>query len=418
MSVMVGGARTDVAVPVGTAMSGFAARTEGVTATHDPLTVRALSVERVVFIAVDCCALHEDSCALIRDHLIAAGAVDAVVAATHTHSGPCIGRGRVGVDEPTVRVAVERAAIATGRSALRSTRACSVGVREATGVGVARDRRHLDTVIDPPVQGIVFRDERDASAVAALVTYPCHPVVLSAANTLVTADYVAALRDEVEAALDGALCLFMTGAAGDVNDGHAASASFYADATAGRDFATAASRGARIAHTLLDAPEREIVTAGARFAAVAVAPALASLDRELIDRQRAGWLQERETATPDLRALLDIWIAWADSLPANPPRNWHGRVSCTRIGPLSIVALPGEPFLVAADQLRSSTPDPILVLGYADGVPGYFPARDAYPEGGYEVDDAHRYYGMPAPFAAGSLEELVAAAQTLLHGEG
>ncbi|MFK4788543.1 hypothetical protein [Microbacterium sp. ZW T5_56] len=417
MNVMVGAARTDIPVPAGTALSGYAARTSGATGTHDPLTVRALAVGEIVFIAVDCCALHEDSCRLIRDQLIAAGAAEAVIAATHTHAGPCIGRGRVGVDDAAVRVAVERAAVETGSRSLTTARACHVGVREAVGVGVARDRRHLDTVIDPPVQGLIFRDVVDEAAVAALVTYPCHPVVLGAANTRVSADYVAALRDEVESALEGALCVFLTGAAGDVNDGHAATASFRAEAATGRDFATAAARGERIARALLDAKEREIDVDAARFSAVPVTPALTPVDRDLIALQRERWLRERQSATPDLRALLDIWIAWADSVPADPPHRWHGRVSCTRIGPVRIVALPGEPFLVAADRLRSSTSDPVFVLGYADGVPGYFPDRAAYPEGGYEVDDAHRYYGMPSPFAAGSLEELVAAAHALMHAE-
>lgn len=415
MNVMVGAARTDIPVPEGTALSGYAARTSGATGTHDPLTVRALAVDGVVFIAVDCCALHEDSCGLIRERLIAAGAADAVIAATHTHSGPCIARGRVGTDDLAVRVDVERAAIETGRRSLATTRACRVGVREATGVGVARDRRHLDAVIDPPVQGLVFRDVIDGAVVASLVTYPCHPVVLGAANTLVSADYVAALREEVEAALDGALCVFLTGAAGDVNDGHAATASFHADAITGRDFATAVVRGKRIARALLEAAERDIMIDAVRFSSAPVAPELTPVDRDVVARDRERWLHERQSASPDLRALLDIWIAWADSLPAAPLRRWHGRISCTRLGPLRIVALPGEPFLVAADQLRSSTSDPVFVLGYADGVPGYFPDRAAYPEGGYEVDDAHRYYGMPSPFVAGSLEELIAAAQALMH---
>ncbi|WP_433674710.1 hypothetical protein [Microbacterium gorillae] len=417
MTVKVGAARTDVPVPTGTRMSGYAARTSGATGIHDPLTVRALAIDGVVFIAVDCCALHEDSCDAIRGQLIAAGATDAVIAATHTHSGPCIARGRVGIDDPAVRVDVERAAADTGRRSLAATRVCRVGAREATGVGVARDRRHLDAVIDPPVQGLVFRDVTDGTAVASLVTYPCHPVVLGAANTQVSADHVAALRDEVEAALGGALCVFLTGAAGDVNDGHAASASFHADVTSGRDFATAAARGQRIARALLEAAEHDVAVDAVRFSSATVAPELAPVDRDVIARQRERWLRERRSASSGLRALLDIWIAWADSLPTDPPSHWLGRISCTRIGAVRIVTLPGEPFLVAADLLRSSTSDPVFVLGYSDGVPGYLPNRDAYAEGGYEVEDAHRYYGMPSPFVAGSLEELIAAARALMHEE-
>ena len=51
-----------------------------------------------------------------------------------------------------------------------------------------------------------------------------------------------------------------------------------------------------------------------------------------------------------------------------------------------------------------------FVNGFADGVPGYIPPEAEYPFGGYEVLEAHRYYGLPAAFAAGSAERLEAAA--------
>ncbi len=57
-----------------------------------------------------------------------------------------------------------------------------------------------------------------------------------------------------------------------------------------------------------------------------------------------------------------------------------------------------------------------MVAGYSDGVAGYLPTADAYPEGGYEVDDACMYYAMPAPFRRGSLEAVTAAARRLLEG--
>ena len=50
------------------------------------------------------------------------------------------------------------------------------------------------------------------------------------------------------------------------------------------------------------------------------------------------------------------------------------------------------------------------MISLADGNPGYIPARVDYPAGGYEVAEAHRYYGLPAALAPGSAEALVAAA--------
>nr|MBA2755373.1 alkaline ceramidase [Chloroflexia bacterium] len=46
--------------------------------------------------------------------------------------------------------------------------------------------------------------------------------------------------------------------------------------------------------------------------------------------------------------------------------------------------------------------------------PGYIPHQSAYPAGGYEVDEAHRYYGYPACFAPEAGEAIVATALDLL----
>jgi hypothetical protein len=53
------------------------------------------------------------------------------------------------------------------------------------------------------------------------------------------------------------------------------------------------------------------------------------------------------------------------------------------------------------------------VLGYADGNPGYIPPEAEFAHGGYEVDEAHRYYGFPATFAPDSIPRLLAAVERL-----
>jgi hypothetical protein len=84
-----------------------------------------------------------------------------------------------------------------------------------------------------------------------------------------------------------------------------------------------------------------------------------------------------------------------------------------------VVALPGEPFAATARQIRRHAlrTDPgatVVVAGYANGCPGYLPTAAEYPHRGYEVEEAHRYYGMPGPFARGSAEALVDAVTRLL----
>jgi hypothetical protein len=61
----------------------------------------------------------------------------------------------------------------------------------------------------------VTEDRDPARVVATVVNYACHPTTLAWDNTLISPDYVGALREVVEQAT-GAPCLFVQGASGDL----------------------------------------------------------------------------------------------------------------------------------------------------------------------------------------------------------
>ena len=291
---------------------------------------------------------------------------------------------------------------------------CPAGPAEVPGLGAARTRRHLDTPIDPPLQVVAF-DDLAGQRVATMVSYPCHPVVLDGANTLVSADYIGPLRQRVETRLGGT-CLFLTGAAGDVNTGHSAEASYTVAGAGLRTFHEAE----RVGHLLAEAAIcTELVgldsERGAPVRSASVTLELAPLDLDQVAQQTHQWRSELAGPTPR-EALLQAWVEWAGQLADEPVTTWTGRTCVVSWGRLRVVTLPGEPFLVAAETLAAGVHGPVLVLGYCDGVPGYLPPAVEYPVGGYEVADAHRYYGMPSGFASGSLEGLVAVAADLLEG--
>lgn len=409
----VGAAVVEVPVPVGTPMSGYAARPGPSTGVHDPLSVRALVVDRVGLVVVDCCALTEQTCAQIRS----ASALDGVfVSATHTHAGPSLTPGRIGGADEAVLEAVIAAAARALAQAESAAVSCRVTYGELGGLGVARDRRHLDRPIDPPLQVVGFLGK--AGLVATLVSYPCHPVVLDASNRLISADYPGVLRATVEAAHPGAVCVFATGCAGDVNDGHAAEASYTSTAGAGRGYDAVERIGRRLGAGAVAALAEAVPVAGTDGLAIAsAAPVsldLLVLDAATVTSDRDGWRRLAAEVESSERAVYDVWADWADKWLATKrqPTSWTSRVGLVRIGELSLVTLPCEPFLGIADAIRADLGDAV-VLGYTDGVAGYVPTADEYRYGGYEVVDSHRYYQMPAPFARGSAERLVSTVSGL-----
>ena len=130
-----------------------------------------------------------------------------------------------------------------------------------------------------------------------------------------------------------------------------------------------------------------------------------------LDALKRDWLARAETAEPAWKTLYRHWAQWADTIAREPVLPWKGRVTAFDWGGLTLCFLPGEIFAETGNAVRARvggahTP---FVLSLADGVPGYIPAADAYAAGGYEVTEAHRYYGLPGAFAIGSAERLADA---------
>lgn len=355
----VGVACIEVAVPIGTAMAGFIARCGPSTGTHDPVTCRAMVFDdRFGIVSVDVCALHEDTCAAVRFVAASLGLQDVVVTATHSHSGPSVGCGRVGVHEEESHSRIIDAARAALAAAVASAEPCRGDWVESRGLSIAFNRRK-GRPLDVPVQAIRFSDASGRMK-AVLVSFACHPVVLDASNRQVSADYPGYLRDEVERRFPESICVFVTGAAGEINTGHSAEESMTAVLAAGRTYERARQIGHRLAESVC-ADEGSSVQLG---------------EAQLFTHR--------------------IAVPYTDAEEAP----WVGRVSLLTLGEVAMLFLPGEPFNGWASAVPSPFPQlRTMVLGYSDGVPGYFPSVEAYAEGGYEVLGAHEYYDAPAAFS-------------------
>ncbi|WP_224387959.1 hypothetical protein [Pseudonocardia sp. ICBG1293] len=421
MTVRAGVAVLDITPGPGTPLSGFAVRTAPASGVHDVLSVRALCVGDTALVTVDVVGLHETLCRRVRDRC-ADLAPHVVVHATHTHGGPASMPGRLGGDpDPRWLATVEQACVDAVRAAAGRREDVLVLAGVGTDPGVARNRRRPDGPVDRDLPVVRFvRD--DGTTLAVLVSHACHPVVLGPHNTLLTADYPAVVRGRLERTL-ATTVLHATGCAGDVNTGHGAADSFRTATSADRTFAASARAGARVA----DAALRAVPAHGSSPGSVGGRSVPVLLDLEVdgpAERRRAAarWSAARAGADPAADALYRCWADWARAVPVDAPRTWAGDVTVLSWGPVTLVALPGEPFAATAATVRArlaaTAERPVVVIGYSNGVPGYLPTVDEYPLGGYEVLDAHRYYGMPGRFAPGSAERVADAAVRAAAGIG
>jgi hypothetical protein len=83
-------------------------------------------------------------------------------------------------------------------------------------------------------------------------------------------------------------------------------------------------------------------------------------------------------------------------------------------GDVDLLFLPGEPFVEYGLALKTRHGPRLMVCAYGNDAPGYIPTAASLPEGGYEIDSAYMYYGLPGPFTEQAEALLLGACETLL----
>lgn len=413
--IRAGAAIVDITPPAGLAMSGFAARTLPASGTHDPLTVRALAVNDTAVAVADVIGLHHEMSARIRRRCVLPDE-GVIVAALHNHGGPVSMVRRLGAEADLAYLGVlEDACVNAIDEAVARQRPARLEVGLGADPDIARNRRRPDGPLDRSLPLLRVVGE-DGATIALMTNYACHPVVLGADNTLWTADYPHYVLATLEAEYPGAIAIFMTGCVGDANTGHSAHASLSLAANPERTFAAAERIGRAIAEAAMRAPSQLL---GEKIAAsnAAVQLHFELREQEAPDTLAEKWRREAAEADPVEATLLNHWIAWAERVAGRDMRPLTARVTLLDWGGLPVIGLPGEIFASTALSIRKAFgPDPLFIAGFAEDNPGYIPPQEEYAFGGYEVEEAHRYYGQPAAFAPGSAEALAAAAISLRTG--
>ena len=241
---LVGVARGDVTPPVGIyhRMWGAASHDRS-TGIHRPLTATVLWLANVnepksagenkVIVALDHCLLWTEEMEGFLEQVSEQAYVERdsiIVFFSHTHAAGLMGLERTDLPggdlipayldqlaatiAKLIRTAHKNQTAATisychGHCGLAANRDCLDAERNQYVCGFNPDGSADDTVLVGRVAS------QDGRVLATVVNYACHPTTLAWQNTLISPDYVGAMREVVESA-SGAPCVFIQGAAGDV----------------------------------------------------------------------------------------------------------------------------------------------------------------------------------------------------------
>jgi len=335
-------------------------------------------------------------------------AASIMVTATHTHSGPGTVKYLSNEADPVVPDPdqaylrqLENGIVEAGQQAVRRAAGAAIGLAEADGSCVGRNRRDPAGLANPRVPVLAVRRQQGDELIGLMLICSMHPTVLHEDSTLVSADFPGAARRRLQQTLLGASCpvVFHTGPCGDQSPRHVARENTFAEAErlgqslaenvraalGGVSYVTDVALASAVAHVAL--PQRHFP---------AVHQAQADLERS---RLRLVQLKTSGAPKPEIRTAEVDWFGAEEAVvlaqAALDGRLDHYARSCMpaeiqvfRVGRWAFVGWPGEVFVEFGLRVTEQRPN-VYVISLANGeLQGYLVSEEAAQHGGYEAANA------------------------------
>jgi hypothetical protein len=122
-------------------------------------------------------------------------------------------------------------------------------------------------------------------------------------------------------------------------------------------------------------------------------------------------MEDARAASQSLTARVHgAMVGWSESTLAalrtgKVLRRVPAEAQVIRLNGIVLVGVPGEPFAQLGRAIKDQAgAEQVFVIGYANDDIGYIPAAEEYERGGYEIDEAYKYYGYPAALAPDAAE--------------
>lgn len=396
----------------GQPLMGHTRDTYAATGTHDSLLCKAIvwqdEVHTTGCIALDLCMVDAAFVIEAKSTITRLAGVDGdsfLICATHTHAGPAIfSLYEAPVMEESVRQELLRTIARSVFEALEALQPVEFRFGTASCMETVGFNRRLkcrdgtvamnwelpdpDEVVGPlgTVESIVRVVEMIGESLhVCLVNYPLHPAILDYTNSLYSRDFPGYLEIALHQIVgDDLHVVFTNGCCGDINhidylDHDMPRRGYAASQRVGYVLATAGAQALRSARPLeANTTEREVHTIS--LPRIQISPDLLDRARDCMVNTHA----EQESATDGLPFILQAPMIL--DLANSQDSSLETTISVTRIGPIHIFAFPGEVTYEIQERLGEILGDvPWIAVELADDAIGYLAHREAYTQGGYEV---------------------------------
>ncbi len=406
-------------------MAGYGNRNKPSEGVEQPLKAKVLTLQHdedppLVLITADIIGFSRELAEEIAGRLqekFKLPRANLLLAASHTHTGPVVGKNLTGMfdlkgkDAEAVE-AYSQALADRIVQAVGEALGHSVPVQVSFGRGkasFAANRRvfrasgvqfgvNPDGPVDHEVPVLRINDEK-GQVKAIVFGYACHCTTLTGNDYRIDGDWAGYAQDYLERANPGATALFLAGCGGDANPEPRGKVEFARQH--GLEIAGAVSRVLTGPRTPVQGPLKAVLERVEL--PLAKPPTAEEFTKRLKDRNI--FVQRHARRHLD---LLERGEKLRSSYPC-PVQVWHFGKD------LALTALGGEVVVDYALRLKRDWKDGNLwVASYANDVFAYVPSTRILLEGGYEADFNLIYYGLPGRFSNEVEEVLVKKVLALL----
>ena len=425
---------------------------------------------KVALIATDLCVLTTAEATRLREAVAKAIAVPVshvLLNLSHNHSSPTLPEFMAMTDTPEdagFRVRYERDLTRWLVEAAQEADAIKEPARLGSGwgesaIGVYRREQRdghdvLGEVPGHPIDtsvGVLRVDDLDGRPIATVFRYSAHPVTVGSRSEVASTDYPGPARDVLEDNLGG-LGLFLQGCGGNVNPRVGIGWEVDCRDTKNRVGLELGGEALKVAARI-----RTNTKAGERRPLGNV-PNILFTPWEPVDGDTCTFLGAAETTVeleydelPTLeqaQAVLAYWQRTLEERLAGDALDWEVRAAqkyehwarnlvaaaedghpthplhlqAIRVNDVVLCALDMEVFFETGLAIRERSPLPdTFVLGYSNGLYGYLPRGEDYPDGGWKIDESYavpdlipQAWGMPVILHPDSAQRAVEASLELI----
>jgi hypothetical protein len=394
---------------------------------QDPLEIRAIVFANdstsLAIVSLDLIGISRATTESIRARIVRRCAIPAdhiLLAASHTHSGPATRKNGDLVPDPAFMATLEQRVVDAVAEAQQKLEPVTVGlgcgsagfnVNRRPVPGVAGDfQPNFAEIVDRRVR-VMRIDRAGGDPLAVLFHYSCHPTTKRGSDGWISPDFPGIARTKIERWMNCS-ALFLQGCCGNVRPCLVNEKNEFIGANREQ------------LHEIAEELARAVRDSAGNLKTLP-AGALGSREAEIFLPFGAPKSSEELRATAAGTAPVDLVVKapWArktmDLIARNElPKGRTAHLQSLRIGPLQILAIPGEPVQEIGHAVERalrplSDAQEIWSTGYANDSIGYLCTIRQREQGGYEPN-AYVHFDQPAPFAD---EEgaIVRGAQSLLR---